>query len=93
MAYTGKDTLLGTVKLTDKTELRISQVEDTDFNGVDIRTWYCTEKNPEMQITRKGVRFKEECGAEVVDLILKGLSPVERQRAIDTMLAVANRSK
>lgn len=77
MAYESNDTqeLVGSVKLGNCSELRVSKItdENDEFKAIDIRNWYCTQSNPEMKPTPKGVRIKKEHLAEVLALILENV--------------------
>ena len=77
MAYESNDIqdVLGTIKLGNCSELRVTKVseENGDFKAIDIRNWYCTSSNPEMKPTQKGVRIKKEHLAEVLALILENV--------------------
>ena len=73
MAYIseGKQVLIDSIRLSDFAELRISRIENKsgEFESVDIRQWYCTQSNPEMKPTQKGVRIR----AEQLDSVLSAI--------------------
>lgn len=76
MAYESNDKqeVVGTIGLTNFTELRISTVNSEEgFKAIDIRNWYSTQKDPDMKPTQKGVRIKKEDLAEVLNIILSNL--------------------
>ena len=77
MSYESNDKqeLIGAVKVSSFSELRISKIidENDNFKAIDIRNWYCTQSNPEMKPTPKGVRVRKEDLAEVLTLILKNV--------------------
>ena len=68
-------TVKNIIKLTNFTELRFSTLEskDGDFEGFDIRQWYCTQKDPEMKPTQKGIRIRKDIAVEAVTTILNML--------------------
>lgn len=74
MAYTSESNqiLIDTIKLSDFSELRVSRVESksNEFESVDIRQWYCTQKDPTMKPTQKGVRIR----ADQLDRVLEAIN-------------------
>lgn len=77
MAYESNDIqeIVKVIKLTDFTELRVTKVSDENNNlkAFDLRNWYCTQKDPEMKPTQKGVRIKKEDLKEVLEVISANL--------------------
>ena len=77
MGYESNDVqeFVSTIKLSDFSELRTSTIKGKDGNlkSVDIRNWYCTQKEPEMKPNQKGVRIKKEDLAEVLIAILENI--------------------
>lgn len=73
MAYTSESNqiLVDKVKQSDFTELRITRIEsqEHEFEAVDIRQWYCTQKDPEMKPTKKGVRIQADQLGAVLEAI------------------------
>ena len=73
MAYTSESNqiLVGKVKRSDFIELRITRIEshEHELEAVDIRQWYCTQKDPEMKPTKKGVRIR----ADQLDNVLEAI--------------------
>ena len=63
------------INLTDFTELRFTILESKggEFEGVDIRQWYSTQKDPEKKPTKKGIRLKKDIIVESVTTILNML--------------------
>lgn len=78
MAYESKDIekVIGTVKVSNCTEVRITAIRDCDteeLKSIDIRNWYCTQKDPEMKSTYKGIRIKKDDLPYVLNTILANL--------------------
>jgi len=73
MAYEceSKQTVVDVIKLTDFTEVRVSKLENEngELEAIDVRQWYCTQKNPEYAPAKKGIRLK----AEFVDQLLSAI--------------------
>lgn len=62
------------VEINSTNKLILSKVEDNgELLAVDIRTWYCTEDNPEWIPTKKGVRIKQSLLGEVLTSIIENL--------------------
>jgi hypothetical protein len=78
MAYQSntKDTVVQVIKVTDKTEIRVTQIADQDgtVKAVDIRQWYCTATDPIMKPTQKGVRVQDASCAELLNGIINACS-------------------
>ena len=78
MAYESKtvDTVIQTIKVTEKSEIRITRIcdEDGQIKAVDIRQWYCTANDPTMKPTQKGVRIKDESCPDLLLGIIKSCS-------------------
>lgn len=76
MAYESNDKqeLLSAIKLTEFTELRINKVIDENDNlkAYDIRNWYCTRTNPDMQPS-KGIRIKKDNISDVISAVVSSL--------------------
>lgn len=73
MAYLSNDTqeVVKTVKTGECNELRVSKISDKNgLKAIDIRNWYCTQKDLEMKPTYKGVRIKRDDLAEVLTSII-----------------------
>lgn len=68
-------TVENVIKLTNFNELRFTSLEskDGDFEGFDIRQWYCTQKDSEMKPTQKGIRIRKDIAVEAVTTILNML--------------------
>lgn len=77
MAYESNDKqeLLKVIKVSEFSELRISAIKESndDLKAIDIRNWYCTQKEPEMKPTYKGVRIRKDDLADVIDELIKGV--------------------
>ena len=75
MAYEceSKQTVVDIIKLTDFTEVRVSKLENEngELEAIDVRQWYCTQKNPEYTPTQKGIRIKEEFVDQLLSAIKK----------------------
>jgi hypothetical protein len=78
MAYKSDtiDTVVKTIKTSEKTEVRVTQIAGKNgvVQAVDIRQWYCTESDPTMKPTQKGVRVKDTQCPELLDAIIKACS-------------------
>jgi hypothetical protein len=63
--------VVGTLELSNFTEVRITALKDSsnELQGVDIRQWYCTQKDPEKKPTQKGVRINKDLLPEFLDLL------------------------
>lgn len=68
----GKQVLIGEVEITGYSKLRISKIENEngDLESLDIRQWYCTQKDSTLKPTKKGVRIKKENIVEVLNCII-----------------------
>lgn len=57
-----KETVEEIIELTEFTDLRITSLrnEDNELQGIDIRQWYCTQKDPEKKPTQKGIRLSSD---------------------------------
>lgn len=66
-----KETVEEIIELTEFTDLRITSLKDNDneLQGVDIRQWYCTQKDPVKKPTQKGVRLSVENVHKVIDVL------------------------
>lgn len=66
----GKETVIESFPLTDKSEIRVKRIEDEEGNvtGVDIRQWYYTQKDP-MFKAGKGIRIKAELAESIARAI------------------------
>lgn len=66
-----KETVEEIIELTEFTDLRITSLrnEDNELQGIDIRQWYCTQKDPEKKPTQKGVRINKDLLPEFLDLL------------------------
>lgn len=64
MAYVSNDIseILAQLPLSKKSELRISKIssQDGEFKSIDIRQWYCTEKDSTMRPSDRGTRVHKE---------------------------------
>ena len=78
MAYESNtvDTVIQSIKVTEKSEIRIIRIcdEDGQIKAVDIRQWYCTANDPTMKPTQKGVRIKDESCPDLLLGIMKSCS-------------------
>ena len=60
------------------TELRVVAVSgDLGVEAVDIRSWYCTRKDPEMKPSTKGVRLSIDNAEKLRDALLRVLEEVK----------------
>lgn len=64
--------LIQTIPTGDFTELRVVALSgDTGVEAVDIRSWYCTRRDPEMKPSAKGVRLNIDKVEELREALLR----------------------
>lgn len=62
------------VEINSTNKLVLSKVEDNgELSAIDIRTWYCTEDDPEWKPTKKGVRIKQTILGEILSSIIENI--------------------
>ena len=65
------------IPLTQFTELRVTKIMgDNGVEDVDVRSWYCTRKDPTMRVSQKGIRMNVENTKALVSELEKILSEV-----------------
>lgn len=58
------------VPLTEFTELHVQKIgNEAGITHVDIRQWYCTQKDPVLKPSTKGIRLKISTLVEVLPVL------------------------
>ena len=75
MAYESNcnQTVVDVIPLSNFSEIRVSKLENAsgELEAIDVRQWYCTQKDPELKPTYKGIRLKAEFVDSLVSAIEK----------------------
>lgn len=62
------------VEISSTNKIVLSKVENNgELAAIDIRTWYCTEDDPEWKPTKKGVRIKQTILGEVLSSVIENI--------------------
>lgn len=66
-----KQTVIDVIQTGNLSEMRITRVDDEDgsFKAVDIRKWFCTQKDSTMKLTQKGIRIYAENLEQVMNAL------------------------
>lgn len=66
-----KEVVEEVLELSEFSELRITSLRNdaNELQGVDIRQWYCTQKDPVKKPTQKGVRLSVENMHKLIDVL------------------------